>query len=404
MSMSAMKRLFQIMAEKKASDIFISVGAPINIKINGNAVPVNQTVMTSDTVKQLLYDILNERQIQEYEEEMELNTAVALEGIGSFRISAFRQKGTPAVVVRYIPGSIPPIDSLGLPDVLKEIIMQKRGLILMVGATGSGKSTSLSAMLDYRNERKSGHILTLEDPVEFIFQNKKSIVNQREVGTDTKAFSLALKNALRQAPDCILIGEIRDKDTMGMALAYAQSGHLALATLHANNSYHAMNRIINFYPLENRPSLLLDLSAALQAVISQRLIRTKTGARIAAVEILLNTRHIAELIEKGEISEIKDALEKSMSPGSQTFEQALFKMFVEGKITQEEAMANADSATNMLWLINQATAGQITGQTPAVTPPPPTAGGPKAEEKKDSVFSATSTGTSFGDIKIDMNA
>jgi twitching motility protein PilU len=301
---------------------------------------------------------------------MELNTAVALEGIGSFRISAFRQKGTPAVVVRYIPGAIPPLDSLGVPEVLKEIIMQKRGLILMVGATGSGKSTSLSAMLDYRNERKAGHILTLEDPVEFIFQNKKSIVNQREVGTDTKAFEVALKNALRQAPDCILIGEIRDKQTMGMALAYAQSGHLALATLHANNSYHAMNRIINFYPLENRPSLLLDLSAALQAVVSQRLIRTKTGARIAAVEVLLNTRHIAELIEKGEINEIKDALEKSMSPGSQTFEQALFKMFVDGKITQEEAMANADSATNMLWLINQATAGQITGHGSSTKRPP----------------------------------
>jgi twitching motility protein PilU len=402
--MSAMKRLFQIMAEKKASDIFISVGAPINIKLNGNAVPINQTVMTPDTVKQLLYDILNERQIQEYEEEMELNTAVALEGIGSFRISAFRQKGTPAVVVRYIPGAIPPLDSLGVPEVLKEIIMQKRGLILMVGATGSGKSTSLSAMLDYRNERKSGHILTLEDPVEFIFQNKKSIVNQREVGTDTKAFEIALKNALRQAPDCILIGEIRDKHAMGMALAYAQSGHLALATLHANNSYHAMNRIINFYPLENRPSLLLDLSAALQAVVSQRLIRTKTGARIAAVEVLLNTRHISELIEKGEINEIKDALEKSMSPGSQTFEQALFKMFVEGKITQEEAMANADSSTNMLWLINQATAGQITGQTPlAAPPPPPPAGGQKPEEKKEGALAAAG-GTSFGDFKIDMNA
>ncbi len=401
--MSAMKRLFQIMAEKKASDIFISVGAPINIKINGNAVPVNQTVMTPDTVKQLLYDILNERQIQEYEEEMELNTAVALEGIGSFRISAFRQKGTPAVVVRYIPGAIPPLDSLGVPEVLKEIIMQKRGLILMVGATGSGKSTSLSAMLDYRNERKSGHILTLEDPVEFIFQNKKSIVNQREVGTDTKAFDVALKNALRQAPDCILIGEIRDKQAMGMALAYAQSGHLALATLHANNSYHAMNRIINFYPLENRPSLLLDLSAALQAVVSQRLIRTKAGARIAAVEVLLNTRHIAELIEKGEINEIKDALEKSMSPGSQTFEQALFKMFVEGKITQEEAMANADSSTNMLWLINQATAGQITGQTPSAAPPPPAPSAQKTEEKKEGVLAAAGA-TSFGDFKIDMNA
>src|SRR2546421_3430976 len=360
--MSAMKRLFQVMAEKKASDIFVSVGAPINIKINGNAVPINQTVMTAETVKQLLYEVVNERQIKEYEEEMELNTAYALENVGAFRISAFRQKGAPAGVVRFIPGSIPPLDSLGLPDVLKEIVMQKRGLILMVGATGSGKSTSLSSMLDFRNERRSGHILTLEDPVEFIFQNKKSIVNQREVGTDTKAFEVALKNALRQAPDVILIGEIRDKQTMGMGLAYAQSGHLAVATLHANNSYHAMNRVINFYPLENRPSLLLDLSAALQAVISQRLVRTKTGARGAAVEVLLNTRHVSELIEKGEINEIKDALEKSMAPGSQTFEQALFKLFMEGKITQDEAMANADSATNMLWLINQATAGEISGQ------------------------------------------
>src|SRR5215212_5518290 len=345
--MSAMKRLFQIMSDKKASDIFISVGAPINIKMNGNAVPINQAVMTADTVKQLLYEILNERQIREFEEEMELNTAFALDGVGAFRISAFRQKGSPAVVVRFIPGSIPPLDSLGLPEILKEVIMQKRGLILMVGATGSGKSTSLSSMIDYRNERKAGHILTLEDPVEFIFQNKKSIVNQREVGTDTKAFEVALKNALRQAPDCILIGEIRDKNTMSMALAYAQSGHLALATLHANNSYHAMNRIINFYPLENRPSLLLDLSAALQAVVSQRLIRTKTGARVAAVEVLLNTRHISELIEKGEINEIKEALEKSMSPGSQTFEQALFKLVRQQKISQEEALANADSATNL---------------------------------------------------------
>src|SRR4051812_29434435 len=384
--MAAMQRLFQIMADKKASDIFISVGAPINIKINGVAVPVNQTLMTAESVKQLIYEVLNERQIKEYEEEMELNTAVALDGVGAFRISAFRQKGSPAVVVRFIPGAIPPIDSLGLPEVLKEVIMQKRGLILMVGATGSGKSTSLSAMIDYRNERRSGHILTLEDPVEFIFQNKKSIVNQREVGTDTRAFEVALKNALRQAPDCILIGEIRDKSTMGMALAYAQSGHLALATLHANNSYHAMNRIINFYPLENRPSLLLDLSAALQAIVSQRLIRTKTGARVAAVEVLLNTRHIAELIEKGEINEIKDALEKSMSPGSQTFEQALFKMFIEGKITQEEAMANGASATNMLWLITQPPAGQITGQTPSIAPAPaaPAPAGQK-EEKKEGI-------------------
>jgi len=406
--MSAMKRLFQIMADKKASDIFMSVGAPINIKINGVAVPVNQAIMTTQSVQQLLYEVLTERQVKEYEEEMELNTAFVMEGIGAFRISAFRQKGSPAVVVRFIPGSIPQLDTLGLPEVLKEVIMQKRGLILLVGATGSGKSTSLAAMLDFRNERKSGHILTLEDPVEFIFQNKKSIVNQREVGTDTKAFEIALRNALRQAPDCILIGEIRDKAAMASALAYSQSGHLCLATLHANNSYHAMNRIINFYPLENRPSLLLDLSAALQAVISQRLVRTKTGARMAAVEVLLNTRHISELIEKGEINEIKEALEKSMAPGSQTFEQALFKLFMDGKITQDEAMANADSATNMLWLINQATAGELSlSGGGAKTPPAPAADAKAAaaagEEKKEGVLAA-GAGASFNNFKIDMNA
>jgi len=404
--MSAMKRLFQIMADKKASDIFVSVGAPINIKINGVAVPVNQTIMTAQTVQQLLYEVLTERQIKEYEEEMELNTAFVMEGVGAFRISAFRQKGSPAVVVRFIPGSIPPLDTLGLPDVLKEVIMQKRGLMLVVGATGSGKSTSLSSMLDFRNERKSGHILTLEDPVEFIFTNKKSIVNQREVGTDTKAYEVALKNALRQAPDCILIGEIRDKQTMSAALAYAQSGHLVLATLHANNSYHAMNRIINFYPLENRPSLLLDLSASLQAVISQRLVRTKTGQRVAAVEVLLNTRHISELIEKGEINEIKEALEKSMAPGSQTFEQALFKLFMDGKITQDEAMANADSATNMLWLINQATAGELSMSGGGGKPAAPAADKKEAaggEEKKEGVLAAGS-GASFNNFKIDMNA
>jgi twitching motility protein PilU len=247
-------------------------------------------------------------------------------------------------------------------------------------------------MIDYRNERKSGHILTLEDPVEFIFQNKKSIVNQREVGTDTQTLETALKNALRQAPDCILIGEIRDKPTMSMALAYAQTGHLCLATLHANNSYHAMNRIINFYPLETRASLLLDLAAALQAVISLRLVRTKTGARVPAVEILLNTRNISELIEKGEISEMKEALEKSLAPGSQTFEQALFKLFMEGKITQDEALTNADSASNMLWLINQATAGELSLNGAPKLPAKP------ADDKKEAGSAA------FNDFKINVNA
>lgn len=397
--MTAMKRLFQLMADKKASDIFLSVGAPINIKINGVAMPVNQTVLNSDAVRQLLNEILTERQSRAFDEELELNTAYTMEGVGTYRISAFWQKGTPAVVVRYIPNAVPPIDSLGLPDVLKDIIMQKRGLLLMVGATGSGKTTTMAAMLDYRNAQKSGHILTLEDPVEYVFQNRKSIVNQREVGTDTKAFPIALRNALRQAPDCILIGEIRDRETMSMALQYAQSGHLCLATLHANNSYHALNRIITFYPLENRPTLLLDLSASMQGIISQRLVRTKTGARKAAVEVMLNTRHVAELVEQGEINEIKDAMEKSMAPGSQTFEQALFQLFMSGDISQDEAMANADSPTNMLWLINQATAGEL-GQ--------PGGGGSSRSSGDTTVAQETlaraAPGMDFTNIKIDVTA
>ena len=362
--MSAMKRLFQLMADKKASDIFLSVGSPINIKISGTAMPINQQVMDADNIVGLLYEVLTDRQKKEYEDTLELNTAFVMPGIGSFRISAFRQKNTPAVVVRYIPGEVPNIDTLGVPPVLKEVIMEKRGLILMVGATGSGKSTTLAAMLELRNTTKSGHILTLEDPVEFIFTNKKCIVNQREVGTDTLDFKIALKNALRQAPDCILIGEIRDKETMAAAIAYAQSGHLCLATLHANNSYHAMNRIISFYPLENRPALLQDLAATLKAVISQRLVKNLKGTRSAAVEVLLNTRYTAELIDKGEISEIKDAMEKSMTPGSQTFEQALFQMYKDGQISKEEALGNADSATSLMWLMNQSEGGAA-GPAPA---------------------------------------
>ncbi|HLE65693.1 MAG TPA: PilT/PilU family type 4a pilus ATPase [Burkholderiales bacterium] len=395
--MSAMKRLLQLMGEKNASDIFLTVGAPINIKINGVAVPVNQTIMNAEAVKQLLYEILTEKQIRVYEEELELNTGYSFEGVGNYRISAFQQKGRPAVVVRFIPSVVPAIDTLSLPEALKDIIMQKRGLVLMVGATGSGKSTSLASMLDYRNGQKSGHILTLEDPVEFVFTNKKSIVNQREIGTDTKSFQAALRNALRQAPDCILIGEIRDRETMTSALQYAQSGHLCLATLHANNSYHALNRIISFYPLENRPTLLLDLSASLQAIISQRLVRTKLGTRKPAIEIMLNTRHISELIEKGEVNEIKDAMEKSMAPGSQTFEQALFKLFMQGDITQDEAMANADSATNMLWLINQATAGQLTTGQAAAAPAET-----RKPEKKEGILAGSAREASFGDIKIDI--
>ena len=355
--MSAMKRLFQLMAEKKASDIFLSVGAPINIKINGNVLPINQQMMDSATVRGLLYEVIDDRQKRDYEGTLELNTGFTFPGVGSFRISGFQQKGSPAVVVRFIPATIPPIDTLGLPPVLKDLILEKRGLILMVGATGSGKSTTLAAMLDYRNEQKTGHIFTLEDPIEFVFQNKKSIVNQREVGTDTLDMKVGLKNALRQAPDAILIGEVRDKEGMTSAIQYAQSGHLCLATLHANNSYHAMNRIISFYPLESRNALLQDLSATLKSVISQRLVKNVRGMRSAAVEVMLNSRYIAELIEKGEINQMKEAMEKALTPGSQTFEQSLFKMIGDGVITQEEALANADSANNLLWLINNTEAG-----------------------------------------------
>jgi len=352
--MGTMQRLFGLMAEKKASDLFLSVGAPMTIKMLGNSMPINPTILDPATVRNLLAEVLNEDQIAEFTREKELQTRVVAPGVGVFRLSCFFQRGTPAMVARYIPVDIPKFDSLGLPPVLKEVIMEKRGLVLMVGSTGSGKSTSLTSMIDHRNENASGHILTLEDPLEFLFKNKKSIVNQREVGTDTKAYQIALKNALRQAPDVIFIGEIRDRDTMSQAIAYAQSGHLCLATLHANNSYHAMSRIISFYPLENRPSLLADLSVTLKCVISQRLVKKPDGSRVAAAEVLLNSRYIAELIEKGELGEIKDAMEKSMVPGSQTFEQSLFQLYKSGTITLDEALANADSANNLQQVINNA--------------------------------------------------
>lgn len=368
--MGTMLRLFQLMNEKKATDLFLSAGAPITIKLQGNAVPVNPAVLSAEDVAALLKEILSPEQLAELEESRELNTRKSYPEVGIFRLSCFYQRGTQAMVARYIPAEIPRLDDLKLPPTLKDMIMEKRGLILMVGATGSGKSTTLTSMIDYRNEHQSGHILTLEDPLEFIFQNKKSIVNQREVGTDTKAFQTALKNALRQAPDVIFIGEIRDKETMGQAIAYAQSGHLCLATLHANNSYHALSRVISFYPLDNRPALLADLAVTLKGIIAQRLIKTPAGGRAAAVEVLVNSRHIAELIEKGDMDGIKEAMDKSMSPGSQTFEQALFKLYKDGVITLEEASANADSANNFHWLVNNAAS-----EAEKPTPAPPAASG-----------------------------
>jgi twitching motility protein PilU len=378
------EKLLQLMAEKKASDLFISAGSPICIKIQGTIMPVNPALMDGEQTKKIIYEMLNPTQQEVLTKDQELNFSKPMPGIGNFRVNCFWQKGTCGLVIRYITSDIPKMQDLNLPPVLASLIMEKRGLVLVVGATGSGKSTTLASMIDYRNMAGPGHILTMEDPVEYVFQPKKCIINQREVGNDTHSFHDALRNAMRQAPDIILIGEIRDLETMRMALTYALSGHLCLATLHANNAYQAMNRVISFFPLEVRPMLLQDLSVSLKAVMSQRLIKTLDGKRTPAVEVLLNTRNIQELIEKGEINEIKEAMEKSMSPGSQTFEQDLFRLVRQQKISQEEALANADSATNLGLLLGNSGIMPVMSKKTNEGAPAPSGGG-----------------SSFGEFKIE---
>ncbi|PRC91326.1 PilT/PilU family type 4a pilus ATPase [Solimicrobium silvestre] len=371
----AMERLFELMKEKQASDMFFAINSPIHLKINGNLLPINNQKMDQANIMALLSEVVSAEDMDKLHRENELNLGIGATGIGRFRLSAFRQRGSISAVFRFVPGHIPALSALRLPGILGELIMEKRGLILLVGSTGSGKSTTIASMLDHRNTQRTGHILTIEDPIEYLFRSKKSIVNQREIGTDSVSLEVALRNSLRQAPDCILIGEIRDEATMASAMSYAQSGHLVLATLHANNSYQALNRIISFFPSEHRTALLLDLSSSIRAVVSQRLIRAVDGGRYPAVEVLLNTRYVADLIAAGDMSEIKEAIDKSLSPGSQTFERALMQLINDGLISQEEGLANADSANNLLWLLNNE-------QVPGAAEPEP----PKVEEASFTEF------------------
>ncbi|HET7032225.1 MAG TPA: PilT/PilU family type 4a pilus ATPase [Casimicrobiaceae bacterium] len=346
-------RLFKMMADRQASDMFISCGAPINMKVNGVVTPLSDRPMDLDTVRRVAYELMSEAQAKTFESEYEMNLSHLDPQVGNFRINIFRQRGTISLVVRYVRSDIPSFENLRLPPVLLDLVMEKRGLIMVTGATGSGKSTTLAAMIDHRNTHRTGHILTIEDPIEYLFRHKKSVINQRELNVDTLDYPRALANALREAPDLIMIGEVRDRETMQQALLHTLTGHLCLTTLHANNSYHALSRIINMFPYDARSGLLSDLSIGLRAIISQRLVRNKEGVLQPAVEILLNTSLISELVKNGDITQIKEAMEKSLYPGSQTFEQALCRLYIDGAISYEEAMTASDSSTNLAWLINQ---------------------------------------------------
>ena len=336
-----------LMVEKAGSDLFFSVGAPVNLKIEGITHPLKMPALRPGQVKQLAYSVMNERQISEFEAKMEMNLSISAENLGRFRVNVFVQRGETGMVIRYIKNKIPPLAALGLPPVLEKLVMRKRGLVLVTGATGSGKSTTLASMLNYRNENATGHILTIEDPLEFLHAHKLSVVDQREVGIDTHSYEEALKNALREAPDVIMIGEIRDRNTMKQAIAYAETGHLCLSTLHANNANQAMERVINFFPEEAHRQLLVDLSLNLAGVVSQRLIPGLHEKLVPAVEVMLNSSYISDLIAKGEFSGIKEAMARSTEIGMCTFDQALYQLYTEDRISLDEALHNADSRTDL---------------------------------------------------------
>ncbi len=355
------KPVLKFMVEKNASDLFFSTGTPIHIEIEGKTMPVNSQSMTPGMVKEIAYSLMSPAQIEEFEETLEMNFAMSVHEVGRFRVNVFRQRGEVSMVIRYIKGTIPSFETLGLPPVLKDIIMRPRGLVLVVGSTGSGKSTTLASMIDYRNENTTGHILTLEDPIEFVHNHKKSVVDQREVGIDTKSFDDGLRNAMRQAPDVILIGEVRDMEGMKHALAYAETGHLCLATLHANNANQAIERVISFFPQDARSSLLLGLSLNLVSIISQRLVPGTQTKRVAAMEILLNSPYISELIQKQKLEEIKEIMADNTDIGMGTFDQSLFKLFTTGRINEENALQNADSRNDLSLKIRLAKEGARAG-------------------------------------------
>lgn len=338
---------FKLMVDKSASDLFFSVGTPPHIKIEGVILPIGHVPLKAQQMAEIALSLMNDDQRKEFEATMELNIGLSIPAVGRFRINLFRQRGDISMVVRYIKNKIPSIEQLNLPPILKSIVMELRGLVLVVGATGSGKSTTLAAMIDYRNQNQSGHILTIEDPIEFLHQHKKSIVDQREVGIDTMSYDNALVNAMREAPDVILIGEIRERNAMKHAIAYAETGHLCISTLHANNANQAMDRIINFFPEDARKQVLLDLSLNLRAIISMRLIPGVNQQRMVAVEVLLNTPYVSDLIEKGKIDEIKEVMERSTEQGMQTFDQALLELYKNGLISEENAIKYADSKNNV---------------------------------------------------------
>jgi twitching motility protein PilU len=348
----SIKPLLKLMAEKKASDLFFTSNSPVKIKIEGLIYPINKHVLNAETVRDIAYGLMGAEQLEHFQNELEIDFAISEPGVGRFRAAVFYQRGFPAIVLRYISVDTPKLDQLGLPDTLQELAMLKRGLVLMVGATGSGKSTTLAAMINHRNENCSDHILTIEDPVEFLHQNRKAIVNQREVGLDTRSFSRALRAAMRAAPDVILIGEIRDRETMESAIALAGTGHLAIATLHANNSAETLDRIINLFPRDQHAQIFLDLSQYLRAIVSQRLVRGRNNKRVAAVEVMLNTPHIQDLIKKGDVIGVKEAMLSSNERGIQNYDSALLHLYKEGRIDIEEALNNADSRTNLEARIN----------------------------------------------------